>query len=79
MNSKRLREKLHQLINTVSDENLPLVFQAVDTAVAPSSNWWENKDVICEFDSRVKSWLENGEKGYSMEDIDKEIIKRKKG
>lgn len=78
MNATRLREKLHKLISTASDENLPLIYQAVDTAVAPSTNWWENKDIIREFDSRVKSWLENGETGYSVEDIDKEINKRKK-
>lgn len=73
MKATRLREKLHQLINSVSDENLPLVYNAVGNAVAPSSNWWENKDVIRELDARIKSWFENGEVGFSMADIEKEI------
>lgn len=79
MKATGLSEKLHQLINSISDEELPLVYNAVGNAVAPLSNWWENKDVIREFDSRVKSWLDNGEIGFSMDDIEKEINNRKTG
>ncbi len=57
MNTIALREELHQLINNVSDENLPSVYQAVDTVITSPSNWWENKDIIRDFDSRVRSWL----------------------
>ncbi|SEN00705.1 hypothetical protein SAMN05216436_11086 [bacterium A37T11] len=76
MNTSTLREKLHQLINNASDENLPSIYQAVDAAAVAGINWWENKDVIREFDDRVKSWLDRGEVGYTMDDIDNEINKR---
>lgn len=78
MKTATLREKLHELINNVSDKNLPLVYQAIDSAVSPASNWWEDKNVIREFDDRIKSWLDNEKIGYSMDDIDQEINKRKK-
>jgi len=78
MSTTGLREKLHILINKVSDEDLPLVYQAVDTVVTSASNWWENKDIIREFDGRVQSWIDNETSGYSMADIDQEINNRKK-
>ncbi len=78
MNTAALREKLHQLINNASDENLPVIYQAMNTATTPITNWWDNKDIIREFDDRVKSWLDGGEAGYSLDDIDNEIRRRRK-
>lgn len=77
MDTVILRERLHQLINSASDESLPMIYHAVGIAVAPAKNWWEDKDIISEFDERVESWLINDEAGYSMEDIDLEISRRK--
>lgn len=77
MNTAVLREKIHQLINNASDESLQIIYQTLGTVVSPAKNWWEDKNIIREFDSRVKSWLTNDETGYSLEDIDEEIKKRK--
>lgn len=78
MNASLIREKLHQIIDNASDEKLEEIYHMIDTPPAPHQNWWENKEVICEFDERVKEWVQDEQKGYSLLDIDQEIAKRKK-
>lgn len=78
MNASLIREKLHQIINNASDEKLEEIYHMIDKPTTPYKNWWENKEVIREFDERVKDWVQDEQKGYSLLDIDQEIAKRKK-
>ncbi len=72
MNTGLLREKLHQIINTASDEKVKEIYQMIDKGALPYKDWWKNKQIIREFDERVKDWIQDEQKGYSLLDIDRE-------
>jgi hypothetical protein len=69
MNTAVIREKLHQIINNASDEKLEAIYQLMDTLSSPTKKWWEDENVIREFDGRVEDWLRDEQKSYSMKDI----------
>jgi len=77
MDTLKIREKLHKLIDDADEDKLDALYKAMKSIDLPTVSWWEDANLINEFDSRIHSWVEEKGTAYTLEDLDREIAKRK--
>ena len=74
-NSAAIRHKLYDYIRVADDKKLQAIYNLLEEEIEQTADWWKDKEVIRELDSRYQA-LENGtDKGFSIESLQDSIDK----
>ena len=72
-----IREKLQDYIKTADEKKIKAIFTLVENDLQKEVEWWENKEFVAELNERVDNCINGIEKGYTIDEINAEIEKRK--
>ena len=72
-----IREKLQDYIKTADDKKIKAIFTLVENDMQKEVEWWENKEFLEELNERAKRYEDGIDKGFTFEEVKKELIKRK--
>ena len=72
-----IREKLQDYIKTADDKKIKAIFTLVENDMQKEVEWWENKEFLEELNERAKRYEDGTDKGFTFEEVKKELIKRK--
>jgi hypothetical protein len=78
MNAETIRERLYDYIRVADDKKIKAIYTILKDTITEETKWWDDNRLVDEFQKRYDSWNTGKEKGYVMEDIDKEILSLKK-
>jgi len=62
-----IREKLHGYIDSADDSKIKNIYALFEDQMAPSVDWWEDKEFIAELEERDRRYEEGIEKTYTLE------------
>lgn len=72
-----IRKKLQDYIQTADDKKVKAIFTLIESDLEKELNWWEDEELVNEFDNRVKNCIDGKEKGYTLAELDAEIENQK--
>lgn len=78
MTTSLVREKLYDYIRVADDKKIKAIFMMLEDEITAELEWWKDKGVTNELDSRYEAWVSGKEKGYSRMDINDSIDRLKK-
>lgn len=73
MRTAAIRTKLSEYISVADDEKIKAMYVLFKNDINSGLAWWQNDDLIAEFDADHKNWKEGKMKGHSIEDVRKTI------
>lgn len=78
MNTETIRERLYDYIRVADDKKIKAIYTILEDTISEKVEWWENNHILGEFQKRYDAWNTGKEKGYTMSDIEKDILGLKK-
>lgn len=78
MNTGTIREKLYDYIRVADDKKIKAIYTMLEDTITEEAKWWDDNSIVNEFQKRYDAWDTGKEKGYSMADIDQDIVRLKK-
>jgi hypothetical protein len=78
MNTATIRQKLHEYISTADDKKVKAIYTIIESDLNEIYEWWDDKDLIAELDSRSDDLKTGKDKGYQWEEAKQEILKGRK-
>ncbi len=78
MNTETIRERLYDYIRVADDKKIKAIYTILEDTITERVEWWEDSRIVSEFQKRYDAWNTGKEKGYTMSDIEKDILGLKK-
>jgi len=75
MTTTAIREKLYDYIRVADDEKIKNIYMLFEDQMAPAVDWSEDEGFVAELDERVRRWEEGVDKGVSMDEVKRYIIR----
>lgn len=72
MNKDELKNKLHQYIDEAGESELENMMHFVEESGATytkTKNWWDDEEIVADFDQRVADLESGKDKGYTWEEV----------
>jgi hypothetical protein len=75
MSNTAIRHKLYDYIRVADDKKLHAIYNLLENEIEQTNEWWKDKLVTSELDSRYHA-LENGsDKGFTIEQLEQSVSK----
>ena len=75
MSNTAIRNKLYEYIRVADDKKLHTMYNLLENEIEQTNEWWKDKLVTLELDSRYQA-LENGsDKGFTIEQLEQSVSK----
>jgi hypothetical protein len=75
MSNSTIRHKLYDYIRVADDKKLNAIYNLLENEIEQTNEWWKDKLVTLELDSRYQA-LENGsDKGFNIEQLEQSVSK----
>ncbi len=75
MSNSTIRHKLYDYIRVADDKKLNAIYNLLENEIEQTNEWWKDKLVTLELDSRYQA-LENGsDKGFTIEQLEQSVSK----
>ena len=75
MSNSTIRHKLYDYIRVADDKKLHAIYNLLENEIEQTNEWWKDKLVTLELDSRYQA-LENGsDKGFTIEQLERSVSK----
>ena len=75
MSNAAIRNKLYDYIRVADDKKLNAIYNLLENEIEQTNEWWKDKPVTLELDSRYEA-LENGsDKGFTIEQLEQSVSK----
>ena len=69
------KNKLYDYIRVADDKKLNAIYNLLENEIEQTNEWWKDKLVTLELDSRYEA-LENGsDKGFTIEQLERSVSK----
>lgn len=78
MTTAAIREKLYDFIRVADEKKLKGLYLMLEDEISEELEWWKDKALVKELDSRYDAWAVGKEKGYSQSEVDATIEQLKK-
>ena len=78
MNTATITERVYDYIRVADDKKIKAIYTMLEDTITGEVKWWDDNNIVDEFQKRYDAWNTGKEKGYVMSDIDKDISKLKK-
>jgi len=78
MNTSTIRQKLYEYIRVADDKKVKAIYTIIESEMSELYEWWNDKDLIAELDSRSADLKGGKDKGYSWEGAKKELLNNRK-
>ena len=78
MGAIAIREKLHEYIRNADDKKVKAIFTVIEKEIEDKYNWWQDEKLISVLDKEYAAFESGRSKGYTIEDIKKNIEGYKK-
>ena len=73
-----IRNKLYDFIRVADDKKLHALYHLLENEIEQTNEWWKDKLLVREFDTRYQA-IENGtDKGYTINELEVSISKLRK-
>jgi hypothetical protein len=76
--SAAIRHKLYDYIRVADDKKLHAIYNLLEAEIDKAAEWWQDKSVVKELDSRYEALGSGKDKGFSAEQIFASIDKKRK-
>jgi hypothetical protein len=77
MNTSTIRDRLYDYIRVADDKKIKAIYMMLEDDIAEEAEWWNSQGFVSELEKEYNAWDSGKEKGYSLENIKSEIVKRK--
>jgi hypothetical protein len=75
MSNSTIRHKLYDYIRVADDKKLNAIYNLLENEIEQTNEWWKDKLITLELDSRYQA-LENGsDKGFTIEQLEQSVSK----
>ena len=75
MSNAAIRNKLYDYIRVADDKKLNAIYNLLENEIEQTNEWWKDKQITQELESRYQA-LENGsDKGVSVEQLEQSVGK----
>jgi len=74
MDTSTIRQKLYEYIRVADDKKVKAIYTIMENDVNQLYEWWNDKELIAELDSRSSDLKSGKDKGSSWEDVKKELL-----
>jgi len=78
MNTSTIRQKLYEYIRVADDKKVKAIYTIVEGEVNELCEWWNDKDLITEFDYRSADLKSGKDKGTPWEKAKEELLNSRK-
>ena len=78
MSTEIIREKLYSYIKVADDKKVKAIYTMLESEITTEVKWWNNHGFIKELEGRFQNWKTGKSKGYSLAQIENEIVRLKK-
>lgn len=75
MNTSTIRQKLYEYIRAADDKKVKAIYTILENDVNEFYEWWNDKDLVAELDSRSSDLKSGKDKGLSWDEVKKELFK----
>lgn len=69
-----IRQKLYEYIRVADDKKVKAIYTIIESDVNEVYEWWNDKDLIAELDSRSANLKNGKDVGYSWDEVKNELI-----
>ncbi|HAH26017.1 MAG TPA: hypothetical protein DCL77_20030 [Prolixibacteraceae bacterium] len=73
MNTSTIRKKLSEYIKVADDKKVKAIYTIVEREINEMDQWWNDKTLIAELNSRSADLKNGKDKGIGWEELKKEI------
>jgi hypothetical protein len=77
-NLTAIRTKLYDYIRIADEKKLYAMYYLLEPQTGETYEWWKDKELISEFDSRSKALETGADKGFTLDELKMSIKKLKK-
>jgi hypothetical protein len=77
MTISAIRIKLQEYIKVADEKKIKAIFALLEDDIIKDFNWWEDKNLVKDFENRIKECKNGTNKAFSLEEIDVDIEKIK--
>jgi hypothetical protein len=77
MNTSTIRQKLYEYIRVADDKKVKAIYTMIESDVNELYEWWNDKDLIAELDSRSADLKSGKDVGHSWDEAKKELLNSK--
>ncbi len=78
MNTIAIRQKLYEYIRVADDKKVKAIYTIIENDVNELYEWWNDKDLMSELNSRSLDLKSGKDKGHSWDEAKKSLLKTKK-
>jgi len=72
-----IRERLYDYIRVADDKKIKAIYNLLETDITKTVEWWLDKVVVPDLDNRYKKWQAGKEKGYTLEELQRQLLSLK--
>jgi hypothetical protein len=69
MKTAAIRDKLNDYIRIADDEKIKAMYVLFKNEINSELAWWQDNELIKEFDADYKKWKSGKAKGYSVDEV----------
>lgn len=73
MNTSTIRKKLSEYIKVADDKKVKAIYTIVEREINEMNQWWNDKDLVEELDTRSADLKSGEDEGIDWEDLKKKI------
>lgn len=77
MNAADIRDKLYDYIKVADDKKIKAIYMMLEDDITEEAEWWKNPAFVAALEKEYAAWESGKDKGYTLEEINAEITKRK--
>ena len=78
MNTSTIRQKLYEYIRVADDKKVKAIYTIIESDVNEVYEWWNDKDLVSELDSRSANLKNGKDVGYSWDEVKNELLTSRK-
>ncbi|MEI6748728.1 MAG: addiction module protein [Bacteroidales bacterium] len=78
MDTSAIRQKLYEYIRVADDKKVKAIYTIIESEVNEIYEWWNDKDLRVELDSRSADLKSGKDKGYPWEEVKNELLNSRK-
>lgn len=68
-----IRDKLSDYIRRADDEKIKAMYVLLKDNINEDVSWWQNNDLLKEFEADYKNWKSGKTKGYTLDEVESKI------
>lgn len=75
MTTTAIRNRLYDYIRTADDKKLHAIYDLLENEIERTVEWWKDKQVVAELDSRYNAMDSGEDKGLTIEQLQNSVDK----